>query len=218
MMKYMIKILNRTDKRIVFIIFSLILVLCALALNRVIITDKVYFNTYSEQLDHDRIVTLVHYRRRLEWIGYILIPTGLAVKLLVITISIKTGFLFLNYKIRLRSVFHAVLVSESVFIIAQIMRIILLYIMELNTLEDINNFYPLSVISILNTESVPGWYIYPLKMVNLFTFTYFLVLAYGLSAVSKRKPARMLLFTLSTYGVCLGFWIMLIVFMNIYFS
>jgi hypothetical protein len=218
MMKYMINILNRTDKRILFVIFSLILVLCAVALNRAIITDKVYFNTYSDQLGHDRIETLIHYRKRLEWIGYLMVPAGLAAKLLLITLSIQIGLLFINYRIRFRSVFHVVLVSESVFIIAQILRIMILYLMDLNTLEDINNFYPLSLESILNAESVPGWFIYPLKMANLFTVIYFFILACGLSAVLKRKPARMMLFTLSTFGVCLSLWIMLIMFINIHFS
>ncbi len=218
MMKNMINILNRTDKRILFIIFSLILVLCALALNRVIITDKVYFNTYSDQLGHDRIETLIHCRKKLEWIGYILIPAGLAAKLFLITLSIQIGFLFMSYKIRLRSVFHVVLVSESVFIVAHILRIIILYLMDLNTLEDINNFYPLSMVGVLKAERVPGWFIYPLKMANLFTFIYFFVLTYGLSVVLKSNPARMLLFTLSTFGVCLSLWIMLIMFINIYFS
>jgi hypothetical protein len=214
----MISILNRTDKRILFIIFSLILVLCALALNRVIITDKIYFNTYSDQLGHDRIEALIHYRKRLEWIGYILVPAGLAAKLFLITLSIQIGFLFMNNRIRLRAVFHVVLVSESVFIIGHILRIIILYLMDLNTFEDINNFYPLSIVSVLKAESVRGWFIYPLKMVNLFTFIYFFVLAYGLSVVLNRTPARMLLFTLSTFGVCLSVWIMLIMFISIYFS
>jgi hypothetical protein len=218
MMKYMINILNRTDKRIVFVIFSLVLVLCAVALNRGIITDKVYFNTYSGQLGHDRIETLIHCRKRLEWIGYILIPAGLTAKLSLITLSIKIGLLFINYRIRFRSVFHVVLLSESIFIIAHILRIIILYLMELNTLEDINNFYPLSMASIVNTESFPGWFIYPLKMANLFTVIYFFILACGLSVVLNRNPARMMLFTLSTFGVCLSLWIMLIMFINIYFS
>jgi hypothetical protein len=218
MMKHMINILNRTDKRILFVIFSLTLVLCAMALNRGIMTDKVYFNTYSDQLGHDRIETLIHYRKRLEWIGYILVPAGLAAKLFLITLSIQIGLLFINYRIRFRLVFHVVLVSESVFIIAHILRIIILYLMDLNTLEDINNFYPLSAASILDIESVSGLFIYPLKIANLFTFIYFFVLTYGLSVVLKRKTARMLLFTLSTFGVCLGLWIMLIMYINIYFS
>ena len=218
MMKYMINILNRTDKRILFIIFSLILVLCALALNRVIISDQIYFNTYSDQLGHDRIEALIHYRRRLEWIGYLFVPAGLAAKLFLITLSIQVGFLFMNNRIRLRSVFHVVLVSESVFIIAHILRIIILYLMDLNTFEDINNFYPLSIVSVLKAESVRGWFIYPLKMANLFTFIYFFVLANGLSVVLKRTPARMLLFTLSTFGVCLSLWIMIIMFISIYLS
>ncbi len=219
-MKYLINILNRTDKRILFVVFSLILIFSALALNRVIISDKIYFNTYSDQLSYERINALIHFRKRLEWIGYLLIPAVLAAKLFLITFSIQIGIIFLNmnYKIKIRSIFHVVLISESVIILAQITRIISLYLLDLNTLDDINNFYPLSLMNIINANNIIKWFIYPLKMANLFTVIYFFVLTYGLSEVLKRKPAKMLLFTLGTYGLCLNLWIMLVMFIYIYFS
>jgi len=218
MMRNLTNIIKRTDKRILFIIFSLILIFNALAINRVIISDKMYFNTYSDQLGPERINTLIRFRKSMEWIGYLLIPPALAAKLFLITLSIEIGLILVNHKIRIKIIFHTVLISESVIILAQIIRIIALYIIDFNTLDDIYNYYPLSVLDIINANNISRWFIYPLKMANLFIVTYFFVLAYGLSQVLNRKPLKMLLFTMGTYGLCLNLWILLIMFINIYFS
>ena len=218
MLRYLTNIINRSDKRILFIAFSLILIINALVLNRVIITDRIYFNTYADQLEHDRINTLIRYRKSLEWIGYLLIPLILAAKLFIVSISIQIGLILINYKTSIKIIFQVVLISESVIILAQIIRIGTLYLLDFNTLDDIFNFYPLSVMNIVSTGNVHKWFIYPLKMANMFIITYFLVLTYGLSVVLKRKPLKMLLFTLGTYGLCLSLWIMIVMFINIYFS
>ena len=217
-MRHLTHIIKRADKRIVFILFSSVLIVNALILNKVIISESVYFNTYSDRLDPGRISELINIRGKLEWIGYVLIPLLLLVKLFLITLSIEIGVILKEYKLSIKQIFHVVLIAESVFIIAQVVRNITLFLLDFNTLDDIYNFYPLSILNLVNATSVNIWLIYPLKLANLFTIIYFFVLAHGLSFILKKKPVRMLSFSISTYGLCLLIWVMLIMFLNVYFS
>ena len=217
-MRHLTHIIKRADKRIVFILFSSVLIVNALILNKVIISKSVYFNTYADQLNPGRISELINIRSKLEWIGYLLIPVLLFVKLFLITLSIEIGVILKEYKLSIKQIFHVVLIAESVFIIAQVVRNITLFLLDFNTLDDIYNFYPLSILNLVNATSVNTWLIYPLKLANLFTITYFFVLAHGLSFIIKKKPVRMLSFSISTYGLCLLIWVMLIMFLNVYFS
>ena len=217
-MRHLTHIIKRADKRIVFILFSSVLIVNALILNKVIISESVYFNTYSDRLDPGRISELINIRGKLEWIGYVLIPVLLLVKLFLITLSIEIGVILKEYKLSIKQIFHVVLIAESVFIIAQVVRNITLFLLDFNTLDDIYNFYPLSVLNLINANSVNTWLVYPLKLANVFTIIYFIVLTKGLSYILRKKPAGMLLFSVSTYGLCLLVWTMLTMFINIYFS
>ncbi|UCH14722.1 MAG: hypothetical protein JSV22_01865 [Bacteroidales bacterium] len=217
-MRYFTYIIKQADKCLVFILFSSVLIVNALILNKVIISDTIYFNTYSDLLEPGRISELINNRSKYEWIGYLLIPALLLVKLFFITLSIEIGLILKEYKLSVKQIFHVVLMAESVFIIGQMIRIITLFLFDLNTLVDIYNYYPLSILNLVNTGSIDTWLIYPLKLANVFTITYFFVLAYGLSLVLKSRPVRMLYFSISTYGLCLLIWIMLIMFLNVYFS
>ena len=217
-MRYLTHIIKRADKRIMFILFSSVLIVNALILNKIIISGNVYFNTYADRLGPGRISELINIRSKLEWIGYLLIPLLLLVKLFLITLSIEIGVILKEYKLSIKQIFHVVLIAESVFIIAQVIRNISLLILDFNTLNDIYNFYPLSILNLVNADSVNTWLIYPLKLANVFTITYFFVLAHGLSFILKKKPVKMLSFSISTYGLCLLIWVMLIMFLNVYFS
>jgi hypothetical protein len=203
---------------LIFILLSLLYVVISIVINEFIISVELYYNTYSDQLSIDRIDTLISLKEKWEWPGYVFIPVILLVKLLIITLSIEIGAIILDYKIRFNEIFRAVLIAEMVMIISQIIRTISLFFVDFKTLDDIHNFYPLSILNLLNAEDYDAWLIYPLKLANVFTAVYFIVLAYGLSFILRKKLSQMLLFTLSTYGLCLVIWIMLIMFIYIYFS
>jgi hypothetical protein len=207
-----------TDTRLIFIFASLLYILISVIINEFIISGELYYNTYADRLSIDRINKLIHLKEKWEWKGYALIPVLLLIKLLLITLSIEIGVILLDYKVSFNKIFRVVLIAELVTITAQVIRNTFLFFLDFDTFDEIYNFYPLSVLSLINTNSVDTWLIYPLKLANVFTIIYFIVLAYGLSFILRKKPVKMLLFSLSTYGLCLLIWTMLIMFINIYFS
>jgi hypothetical protein len=203
---------------VIFIFASLLYILISVFINEFIISSELYYNTYADQLSIDRINKLIHLKDKWEWTGYALIPVILFIKLLVITLSIEIGVILLDYKVSFSQIFRVVLIAELVLIIANIVRNTFLFFLDFDTLDEIYNFYPLSILNLINSKSVNIWLVYPLKLANVFTIIYFIVLTNGLSFILRKKPARVLLFSVSTYGLCLLVWTMLIMFINIYFS
>jgi len=212
------KSLYGTDIRVIFIFASLLYILISVFINEFIISSELYYNTYADQLSIDRINKLIHLKDKWEWTGYALIPVILFIKLLLITLSIEIGVILLDYKVSFSQIFRVVLIAELVLIIANIVRNTFLFFLDFDTLDEIYNFYPLSILNLTNSKSVNIWLVYPLKLANVFTIIYFIVLTNGLSFILRKKPARVLLFSVSTYGLCLLVWTMLIMFINIYFS
>lgn len=202
----------------IFIFASLLYILISVFINEFIISSELYYNTYADQLSIDRINKLIHLKDKWEWTGYALIPVILFIKLLLITLSIEIGVILLDYKVSFSQIFRVVLIAELVLIIANIVRNTFLFFLDFDTLDEIYNFYPLSILNLTNSKSVNIWLVYPLKLANVFTIIYFIVLTNGLSFILRKKPARVLLFSVSTYGLCLLVWTMLIMFINIYFS
>lgn len=196
-------------------LLSLLYILNAFVLNEFIISDEVYFSTYSDQLSFERIDMLINFRRNWVWIGYILIPIILLVKILLITLCIEIGVIFKDYKISIKNIFHTVLIAELIFLTGQIVRIIALYFLKYETLEEIQYFYPLSILSLFEPENLAIWMVHPLQVMNAFVLAYFFLLAYGLSKAFNKNFTKMLPFTFGTFGICLLIWVMLVMFINI---
>ncbi len=210
--------LFNTNPWIIFVLSSILYMLINFSMNEFIISRDLYYNTYADQLSADRIDILINIKARWEWTDYVFIPVILFCKILVIALSIEIGAILLDYKVRFIKIFHVVIIAEAVIIIAQVIRNISLFFIDFNTLDEIYNFYPLSVLNLINDRNLDMWLIYPLRLANVFTGIYFIVLISGLSHVLRNRPLGMLLFTLSTYGLCLSVWIMLIMFLSIYLS
>ncbi len=210
--------LFNTNPWIIFVLSSILYMLINFSMNEFIISRDLYYNTYADQLSADRIDILINIKARWEWTDYVFIPVILFCKILVIALSIEIGAILLDYKVRFIKIFHVVIIAEAVIIIAQVIRNISLFFIDFNTLDEIYNFYPLSVLNLINDRNLDMWLIYPLRLANVFTGIYFIVLISGLSYVLRNRPLGMLLFTLSTYGLCLSVWIMLIMFLSIYLS
>jgi hypothetical protein len=210
--------LFNTNPWALFILSSLLYILLSFFMNKYIISGELYYNTYADQLSADRINRLINLKARREWIGYVSIPVILLCKILLITLSIEIGAIFRDYKVSFIKIFHVVIIAEAVIIIAQLIRNTFLFFKDFNILDEIYNYYPLSVLNLINVKSLDKWLIYPLRVVNVFTVIYFIVLITGLSHILRKRPLGMLLFSVSTYGLCLLIWIMLIMFIGIYLS
>ena len=183
-----------------------------------LISEDIFYNTYSEQLSYDRSLSLFEDLQRLSWLGYVITPIGLVIKFGVISSVLYTGVFFsdLHDRISFRDIFGVVVASESVFIVAGLSKFLWFYFSDGNyDLNDIGFFYPLSLSNLFSSAEVDKIWIYPLQILNLFQFVYILLLSYGLYLQTGIKRSVSEKIVLISYLPGLIIWLAFIMFLSI---
>ncbi|HHV41650.1 MAG TPA: hypothetical protein GXX72_02225 [Clostridiaceae bacterium] len=156
--------------------------------------------------------------KSIAWVVYIITPVLMLIKFSAISVLLYIGVFFydLHKQITLGKIFKVVIISELVFIVASITKLLWFIFFAGNyTLDDMSFFYPLSLINLFNRAEVATYWIYPLQTVNIFQVLYVLSLAMGLSRVSSFKKEVADRVVLFTYVPAIAVWIALFMFLSI---
>ena len=154
----------------------------------------------------------------MSWISYVISPVILLIKFSLISLVLYIGIIFnnLQYKVPLGSVFRVVIASDIIFLLASLTKFFWFYIFAGNyDLNDINFFYPLSLINIFKADEIEKIWIYPMQTVNLFHIVYLVMLSYGLHNVCKIEKYDSDKIVLLSYLPGLVLWLTLIMFISI---
>jgi hypothetical protein len=184
----------------------------------VLINEVVFYNAFSEQLTYDRAIQLFESFQSMSWISYVVSPLIFIIKFSLISLVLYIGIIFYNlqYKVPFGSVFRIVIASDIVFLTAGLTKFFWFYLFAGNyDLNDINFFYPLSLINIFKAEEVGKIWIYPMQTVNLFHIAYLILLSYGLNNVCKIDKHDSEKIVLLSYLPGLLLWLTLIMFISI---
>jgi hypothetical protein len=184
----------------------------------VLINEVVFNNSYSEQLTYERSMRLFDEINRLSWINYVFLPLLLLLKFTFISIVLYTGVFFcdLHRKISFGIIFRIVIASEIVFVIAGFIKFLWFYLFAGNyDINEINFFYPLSLINLFHVSEVNKFWIFPLQSVNVFQVLYILFLSYGLNKAGQIERSESEKVVIYSYMPALVFWIVLIMFISI---
>ena len=201
-------------------VFSLLLIaylLLAYISAEYIITNEIYYNSFSNNLPIEDINSIISLQDKYSWIAYPLQLISLALKVYFTGACIYAGLLLGQQKIRFRRILKVVLFSEMVFILYSMARIVVLLSKDFSTLEQIQVFWPLSLFSFFQADSIPQWLFYPLYTINIAEIAYWLVLALGLTYLMKTKFLQSLKTVLTSYGAGLLLWMCILVFAQLYF-
>jgi hypothetical protein len=184
----------------------------------ILITDIVFYNTYSEQLTYDRSLRLFENMNQISWISYAFTPIMLLIKFSLVSMVLYIGVVFCNIqdKVSLGSVFKIVIASEVIFICAGFIKFLWFYFFAGNyDLNDLGFFYPLSLINFFKTAEVTRVWIYPLQTINIFHLVYVLLISYGLNKVCETGKSDSDKIVLLSYLPALILWVALIMFLTI---
>jgi hypothetical protein len=183
-----------------------------------LVNEIVFFNTYSEQLTYERSMELFIIMKSYSWAGYLLGPLVLTIKFSVVSLVIYIGVFFsdMQKEITLGKVFTVVIACEVVFVLASIIKLLWFIFFAGNyTLNDLNFFYPLSLVNLFQKSEVAPYWIYPLQSVNLFQLAYILLLAAGLAKVSSVNMDKTNKIVLITYVPAIVVWVAFVLFLTI---
>ncbi len=184
----------------------------------VLIDEIIFFNTYSEQLTYELSMEIFSAMRSYSWISYAILPILLLLKFSTLSVLIYIGAFFsdLHKDITLGKIFKVVVISEIVFVVASVIKVLWFILFAGNyTLDDMNFFYPLSLINLFSRSEVASYWVYPLQTINIFQVFYVLLLAFGLSRISSVKKISVDRIVLSTYVPAIAVWIAMVLFLTI---
>lgn len=198
--------------------FFVIMVLAGVSylFNFLIVNDELYYSYLENQLSYERIEEMLYSKEKWSLISYSLIPLFFFLKFGMITIILLTGLFMFNFKIEIKRIFKIVIISELVFLVPLLIKMFWFSFIQTDyTLEDIQFFSPLSLLSFFNADEVEIWWVYSLKTLNVFEAIYWLVLTFFLIKITKETFDRMLGLVLSSYGVSLVIWVVFITFLTV---
>ena len=181
--------------------------------------DILYYNTLIDQISEDQVQKFFSLQNKLKWLSYLITSIFLIVKISIIAAILDIGCFFFDKKITYRRLFNIVIKAEFIFLGVIVSKTIWFYVFQQEyTLEDLQYFYPFSVLNIIGYQGVQSWYIYPLQLLNLFELAYWITLAYLLGKELKIATKKGLKIVASSYGIGLVIWVVAVMFLTLNIS
>ncbi len=198
-----------------FLVISLFYIVLNYLNNLWLLNDQFYYRLLDGSSTNNEIDKFIHDRSSLAWVQYLLIPVVLLVKIAIVAAAVFGSMILYNKHASFRSVFKVALLAEIIVIFASIWRLTYFVVKGDVSVLDLQYYYPLSLGQIFEPTVVPPYLIYPLQIINLFEFLYFLVLSSGLAFLLNDKLTHGIKIVLSGYGVCLLLWMLIVVFIQL---
>ena len=203
---------------IILIIISVISIFCIEITNYTLNINKLVYEYYIENLSQDLLNEAIEKKNNWEWLFHLIIPLIILLRSGLVALCLNIGLFFYDTenKIKFKQLFRAALLGEFVLVLVGFVKLLyFLFIKTDYTLQDIQQFYPLSYINFLDIENLEPWLIYPLQTINLFEITYFFVLVYGVHKLLKNNYWKSFEITAASYGTGLVIWLGLVMFLTL---
>lgn len=202
-----------------YIILTLSIVFISEILKYVLGYDKLLQNSLSEQLTARQIEKYFEIQEKWHYYSYIFIAVYMLLKTSIIASILYMGVFLSNKEISFNKLWYIVLNAEFIFLLIPLFKIVWLYFFESQlTFEDVQYFFPLSLLNIVGYEYLEPWLMYPLQTLNLFEVAYIIYLGYQLGSVTQTNPDTGLKIVAYSYGPALVLWITLVMFLTLNYS
>jgi hypothetical protein len=195
---------NNYKARWLFLFLIAMYLIISYILNTSIVSDQIIVQSYTLMPDY-QLPSLIAALKKSQSFSYFLLPFLILIKVVVLTLIIFIAIIFLEIDISFNTILK---------VIAALVKVIgLMYFHDINTLEDLAVYTPLSLYSILG-DTFGKYFVYPLKVINVFELLYIAILSYALSIVLDIDYFKSVRAILLTYGVALLLWIVLLMFLQ----
>ncbi|MFB6247484.1 MAG: hypothetical protein ABEL97_02840 [Salinibacter sp.] len=175
----------------------------------VVLTEQLYYNTYGERLAADRIRDLIAMREQYAWVGYVLTPLFVALRVAYTALCLSVGAILAEYRaMSFRRLFKAALLCEGVFLLQSTATTAWsAMIAAPETLREVGTALPTSAAALVDPSGLPRWALYPLQALNLFEVLYVAALSGTLAWMFGTEWETTALLTAASYGLGLLLWI-----------
>jgi hypothetical protein len=129
-------------------------------------------------------------------------------KFTIIGFTIWVGCFMFGYRVTYAECWRVVLVSEFVFLIPEIFKIIwFMFVVNDPTYHEIRSFYPFSVIQLVDYESLDKRWAYPLRALNLAEIVYWFLLVEGIHRIARKDKKYTWIIVSCSYILLFFLWL-----------
>lgn len=187
-------------------------------INYLFISDGIYYQSFGEKLATERIAKMIEQSQKWQWLSYVFMTVIVLIRIGFTTTCLYSGLFVANLKVRFRDLFKVALLADFVFVLAGLVKlVILIFFKEVNTLDDLQ-FQPLSLMQFFDKGSVDSLLVYPLSLISIFELLYWLALAWLLTGVIEKPLSSSLKTVASSYGTGLLLWVLFVMFLTVNLS
>ncbi len=203
----------------IFLLLLISIIFLGLLSKYLLNVDTLLVESLSDRFTREQVENILNFQQKWEWIGYVFLPILLLLKIAIIAAIIDVGCFFFDKEIKYKKLFNIVVKAEFVFLLVIVCKTLWFYIFQPNyTLEDLQYFYPFSVLGIIGYKGLDVWWVYPFQLVNLFELAYWVILAYLLGKTLKIKTEKGFSIVASSYGIGLFIWVISVMFFTLNMS
>ncbi|MDX1939739.1 MAG: hypothetical protein SFU99_04260, partial [Saprospiraceae bacterium] len=145
----MLKRYFQTDVRIVLAVMILIELAYSLILNRYVLTDQFFYDSFIHELTIEQIQEATNMARSFSWTVFLWTPVSVLLQIVFIAICINVGALLLRYNISFKAIFGVVAKSFIIFVISKVVMIAVFLIKGIQSIEDLDYLPKLSLYDII---------------------------------------------------------------------
>lgn len=210
---------NHKKKRLNFSLLVGLTFLFTYLFNELLNTNDLLINSLGEQFTVEQIESVLDLQEKWSWVGFAILPVLLFIKVILIAAVIDLGLFFYDEKLKYKEIVHLVIKAEYVFLLVIVFKAVWFLLFETDyTLEELQYFYPFSMLTIVGYEGLAAWFVYPFQVINLFELAYWFVLAYFLGKELKTTTEKGFSIVASSYGVALLIWVVGMMFITLNIS
>lgn len=181
-----------------------------------LITDNVFYASYAEQLSYDRIEEIIAGQNRWAWVTYAILPVIYAIKFFLVACCLLAGSMFFDVKLKFSQAFKIAILADVVFILPLLIKVFWFLVVQKDyTLQDLQLFSPLSVLSLFSTKTIGVLWLYPLQLLNAFELFYIFSLGFWVCQFGAKSYEQGLNMVLGSYLPALFVWIVLVMFVTL---
>jgi len=179
------------------------------------ITHDLFYQSFSEQVDSESIDKFYSNYINNRWIGIVGIPLITILRVVYTSIALLLGDFFSDNQIGFKACFNISIKAEFAFLLLALTSLILIeFVWHIKTIDELS-LVPFSLNHYWCNVNTPIWSKALLSYISLWELIYIILITNFLGFYNMKSWYSNLLFTITTYGIALLFWIILLTYLSI---
>lgn len=144
----------------------------------------------------------------LNGLKFISIPLVYLWKFTVIGFALWLGCFMFGYRITFVQCWGVAVAAEYVFLIPEILKILWFMAVETDpSYYEVSNFYPFSLINLVDTNDLDKRWAYPLRALNIFEVIYWFILVEGIHSIARKDKKYTRIIVACSYVLLFFLWL-----------